>query len=799
MRVLLSLAAIAVGMVYTGGTQTPFRAATILEDGYLKVNPTARIEMRSSTTQEAYLRWLNTGSGEYLQAVFDVSSATAPAVGILNITSTRAGIGTILSIDADTGEIYTTQEELYVDPVSNRVGINTGAPSASLHVNGTTLLGGASTFAGHFVPTVASTYDLGSAAFPIRAIYADSITGTFSLDPDDLIGDAVDNNLVDSTLLSDLDPDQLTGDTTDNNFIDLGMIGGGTTASQTPRATGGGWEATSALTVASGATGLVTVAGNLVVGGTFNLGDAGTDIGHINGFTTVEYGLNFPATGGPASSLGDSVPLFFGVAEDASEVGNGVPIFIDADDYNPSTNARTFIVNNWSDFGTTYFLIENTDSTYGAALMVEDRIIFGAENAQQPQIAMSSTAQSGSVLLEDNAGHKDFHVSNLTDRVLDLFTYNGSAGSGLRVNARTSATTAFGYLPDVMADGTLYAGWPGTEAFLVGPTYLGFDENPSGRVVLYGQEETGHVEETTYDGLGAAIELHGTGSTAEANQYPDWLLMAVTDGLALYESPANMNSPTVAESILRFDDSALEMAVSPAGAQQYDFSVGGTDLFVDVSANRVGINDSTPSEALDVTGNGIVTGEFHVRGVNLYLGSNSTFGDGVITFNPGEDDATLTWSNTGTGDGQFEFSQAVQVPSLTTLGTTWQDFGMPSGQIATLGGASVDANSIGTTSNDIDVCIPLDFMTGTVITQIRGLVKNGADDSTLHLERRAHTSLGWTDIGNGTMTDGTLLTVNVTDAIVAANYSYRLRAHLLGTGTDVQLYDMGVETNTRAH
>jgi len=52
-------------------------------------------------------------------------------------------------------------------------------------------------------------------------------------------------------------------------------------------------------------------------------------------------------------------------------------------------------------------------------------------------------------------------------------------------------------------------------------------------------------------------------------------------------------------------------------------TIDGGTLYIDTDSNRIGINDTSPQEALDVNGNIAVAGDITVMGENLYVGGNS--------------------------------------------------------------------------------------------------------------------------------------------------------------------------------
>ena len=66
-------------------------------------------------------------------------------------------------------------------------------------------------------------------------------------------------------------------------------------------------------------------------------------------------------------------------------------------------------------------------------------------------------------------------------------------------------------------------------------------------------------------------------------------------------------------------NTTLDANLSVAGIVNVDSGV----LYVDPTNNRVGINDTTPSEALDVTGNAIITGNLAVDTNTLYVDSTN--------------------------------------------------------------------------------------------------------------------------------------------------------------------------------
>lgn len=89
-------------------------------------------------------------------------------------------------------------------------------------------------------------------------------------------------------------------------------------------------------------------------------------------------------------------------------------------------------------------------------------------------------------------------------------------------------------------------------------------------------------------------------------------------------------------------------------------------LTVDTANNRVGINDSTPSYALDVTGDINATGALRIGGAAI--GESTTFTPSWTNFTPGN--ATESWTYT-------QVENFVYVVGITTLGSTSSVTGNP--------------------------------------------------------------------------------------------------------------------------
>ena len=88
----------------------------------------------------------------------------------IDTSTSNVGIGTdaplhTLDVRGDMGvssNLEVGTANLFVDTTTSNVGIGTNAPQDTLHINGGTRI------AGHILPTVNDTYDIGSAEYKIR-------------------------------------------------------------------------------------------------------------------------------------------------------------------------------------------------------------------------------------------------------------------------------------------------------------------------------------------------------------------------------------------------------------------------------------------------------------------------------------------------------------------------------------------------------------------------------------------------------------------------------------------------------
>ena len=108
---------------------------------------------------------------------------------------------------------------------------------------------------------------------------------------------------------------------------------------------------------------------------------------------------------------------------------------------------------------------------------------------------------------------------------------------------------------------------------------------------------------------GTTVDLPGTLDVTGATTLDSTLTVAGTTTL---NGTANLNGNT-----------NLGNAITDIVAVTAILNVDSGVLYVDPSTNKVGINDTTPSEALDVTGNALISGTLGVTG-------NSTFTGDVI-------------------------------------------------------------------------------------------------------------------------------------------------------------------------
>jgi hypothetical protein len=109
---------------------------------------------------------------------------------------------------------------------------------------------------------------------------------------------------------------------------------------------------------------------------------------------------------------------------------------------------------------------------------------------------------------------------------------------------------------------------------------------------------------------GTTVDLPGTLDVTGATTLDSTLTVA---GTTTVNGTANLNGNT-----------NLGNAITDIVAVTAILNVDAGVLYVDPSTNKVGINDTTPSEALDVTGNALISGTLGVTG-------NSTFTGDVIT------------------------------------------------------------------------------------------------------------------------------------------------------------------------
>ena len=104
-----------------------------------------------------------------LDQVTNESNSTSHTVRFTNattgfVTTANVSVGNELTV---TGNVAVDTDTLFVDSVNDRVGIGVDTPEDTLHVNG------GIRFAGHMIPTLDATFDIGSADKKVRDMYVD--------------------------------------------------------------------------------------------------------------------------------------------------------------------------------------------------------------------------------------------------------------------------------------------------------------------------------------------------------------------------------------------------------------------------------------------------------------------------------------------------------------------------------------------------------------------------------------------------------------------------------------------------
>jgi len=121
------------------------------------------------------------------------------------------------------------------------------------------------------------------------------------------------------------------------------------------------------------------------------------------------------------------------------------------------------------------------------------------------------------------------------------------------------------------------------------------------------------------------------------------------DKLTDYDSTASNNLDiggiSIAEGML---PSAVNNALREQMSHLADAFGAGTPLYVDTTNNRVGVNDATPSVALDVTGDVGVTGDLDVTGAVAVTGNVDVTGTIDVTDDGGGGQINNIFTNSGT-------------------------------------------------------------------------------------------------------------------------------------------------------
>lgn len=286
------------------------------------------------------------------------------------------------------------------------------------------------------------------------------------------------------------------------------------------------------------------------------------------GQTTVLGSMRLPASGGPAPW--GAIPLVFG---DGSTSGNGSPIFIDADDFNPTgSSPQTFVINVWSPSDDTLLVIENTDPTHETAVQIgndiylddqgaEARLLLGLvemrENLSASRISLSGlpgfNVGAGLVYAPAPTASAGYTPSWLTSPI------NSPASEYLRPSLT-------GYAQTVLQLGGNSGVWAPVEGSEEDTEFLG---SPYGAEILLGGGLTAHIVE---------------GDDAPTQGWGDWRAQVFEDGLWLWREAFGTNRESL---WLAVDASSQELHIAP---EAYDVTIASSgsqtlNLLPQVSAN----------------------------------------------------------------------------------------------------------------------------------------------------------------------------------------------------------------------